>query len=76
MCMHPECVCMALRNVLGEHAYNFVVACPTINIILATPLNLAVVSYPDPNFTAADRLHHLYVKSGSGKVLYTLQSLY
>ena len=36
--MAPECVCMALRNVLGEHAYNFVVACPTINIILATPL--------------------------------------
>ena len=37
--MAPECVCMALRNVLGEHAYNFVVACPTINIILATPLS-------------------------------------
>ena len=34
-----------------------------------------VVSYPDPDFhSCADGLHHRYVKSGSGKVLYSFLS--
>ena len=34
-----------------------------------------LVSYPDPDFhSCADGLHHCYVKSGSGKVLYSFLS--
>ena len=34
-----------------------------------------VFSYPDPDFhSCADGLHHRYVKSGSGKVLYSFLS--
>ena len=35
----------------------------------------SLVSYPDPDFhSCADGLHHRYVKSGSGKVLYSFLS--
>ena len=33
-----------------------------------------LVSYPDPYSTAADGLHHRYVESGSGEVLYSFLS--
>ena len=35
-----------------------------------------IVSYPDPLFTAADVLHHLYVKRGFGKMIASSRSMY
>ena len=45
------------------------------NSIAKMHARFLLVSYPDPDFhSCADGLHHRYVKSGSGKVLYSFLS--